>query len=113
MSGIIENARAQRDAEARASRPIDYERMNAVFPRQKAELTRARHAYERACKGLAIWEQNESPAVAEAREKLAAVIKRHVAVWNEIGAWPDAWHTWQIALDDALGLYDHIDISLL
>jgi hypothetical protein len=108
--GIIEDAHARQAARPEPRR-IDYERMNAVFPRQKAELTRAKNAVNRASEGLSYWERRESQSFQQAVEKLAQVIKRHVAVWNEIGAWPDAWHTWQIALDDALGWPDHIDIG--
>lgn len=27
---------------------------------------------------------------------------RAVRAWENWGAWPDAWNTWQIALDDAM-----------
>lgn len=108
--GVIEDALA-RQAARPAPRQIDYKRMNEVFPRQKAELTRAKNAYRTATEGLDFYDRANSPAVKAAREKLAQVIKKHVAVWNEIGAWPDAWSTWQIALDDTMGLYDRIDIK--
>lgn len=59
---------------------IDYARMQRVSPKQKAALTRATK------KGYAA---------------VLATCQATVKEWNEIGAWPDAWHRWQIALDDA------------
>ena len=59
---------------------IDYDKANRQFPRQKAALTRALK------KGHA--------AVVEACKK---VIKE----WDEVGSWPDDWHRWERALDDA------------
>ena len=64
---------------------IDYKRMNQVLPGQKAALTRA--------------VKSGDP------DKVLAACKEAVRLWNEIGAWPDCWARWQIALDDALGLY--------
>lgn len=64
---------------------IDYERMKRTFPKQKAALTRAMRK-------------------ANAQERYVAVktaCKAAVAEWDAIGAWPDAWSTWQRALDDA------------
>lgn len=59
---------------------IDYQRMSEILPKQKAQLTRARK------KGY--------PAVLDACRKA-------VEEWNRIGAWPDNWSTWQVALTDA------------
>ncbi len=108
--GIIDEALA-RQAAAPAPRRIDYERMNKVLPRQKAELTRAKKKVEQARLDLDLRATFDTRPVKSAQDNLANVIKRHVAVWNEIGAWPDQWHTWQIALDDALGWNEHIDIG--
>ena len=88
--GLIDDA-LDRQAAAPPPKRIDYERMNRVLPRQKAELTRV--------------VKTKDP------EKIAQVIKRHIAVWNEIGAWPDAWAHWNIALNDALPWNQHIDIG--
>jgi len=63
---------------------IDYARMNRVGPKQKAALTRAI--------------KTKDP------EKIVAVCKAAVQEWNEIGAWRDDWHRWQIALSD-VGIY--------
>lgn len=83
------------DALARqARRPekrIDYERMNRIYPRQKAALTRAVNSGD--------------------PEKVAAACKKAVAEWNEIGAWPDDWSRWQRAMDDALPWNQHVDIG--
>lgn len=60
--------------------PIDYERMKRVYPKQKAALTRAKK---------------------QGYSKVLAVVVAAITEWNEIGAWPDAWHSWQRALDEA------------
>lgn len=64
--------------------------MNRVMPRQKAALTRAIKTKD--------------------AEVIAKVCKAAVVEWNEIGAWPDNWNRWQIALNDALGIFDSIDL---
>ena len=60
---------------------IDYARMQREAPRLKAMLTRA--------------QKSGDP------QKVLTACKEAVRVWNEIGAWPDNWHTWNIALQDA------------
>jgi hypothetical protein len=60
---------------------IDYARMQREFPKQKAALTRAKSSGD--------------------PQKVLAACRSAVKVWDEIGAWPDAWHTWNIALHDA------------
>lgn len=59
---------------------IDYARMQAVFPKQKTALTRAKK------KGYA--------AVSD-------VCRKAVQEWNQIGAWPDNWSLFERALADA------------
>ena len=89
--GLIEDALA-REAARPARKPIDYERMQREHPKQKAALTRAIKTRD--------------------AEKIAAVCKAAVAAWNECGSWPDDWHRWQAALDDALPWHvAHIDIG--
>lgn len=63
------------------ARGIDYIRMSREAPRLKRMLTNAQRA-------------NDPQKVLEA-------CKEAVRVWDEIGAWPDNWHTWNIALGDA------------
>ena len=46
-------------------------------------------------------------------DKLIATIKAATTEWDEIGAWPDDWNRWQIALDDAVGFRQHVDIRYL
>lgn len=87
--GIIEDALA-RQAARPAPRQIDYARMNRILPKQKAALTRAIKSGD--------------------PERIAKVCKAAVIEWNEIGAWPDNWHRWQIALDDALPWNQSIDL---
>jgi hypothetical protein len=86
---LIDDARAR--ADARPIRQIDYARMKKVFPGQKAALTRA--------------VKTGDP------EKVAAVTKAAIKVWNEIGAWPDDWARWQRALDDVLPWNQRVDIN--
>jgi hypothetical protein len=84
---------AIRRQDANQPPPIDYERMKQIHPRQRAALTRA--------------VKTNDP------EKIAAVCKAAVAEWNEIGAWPDDWSTWQRALNDALPWNKYIGIEYL
>ncbi len=62
---------------------IDYARMQRTFPKHKAALTRAKKSGD--------------------PQKVVAACKAAVAEWDAIGAWPDHWHTWNIALRDATG----------
>lgn len=83
------------DARARAAarpepRPIDYARMRKVWPQQKAALTRARKTGD--------------------PERVAAVCKAAMAVWNEVGAWPDDWRLFERTLNDMLPYYQQVDI---
>ena len=86
-------AKAQHRAALReqqaASNPIDYARMKAVFPKQKARLTRA-------C--------NLSEAIAR-QEAVLLACRDAVHEWDAIGAWPDDWSRWQRALDDQFPVF--------
>ena len=86
--GIIDGALA-RVGQAQPRR-IDYARMNKVFPRQKAALTRAKKTGD--------------------PERIAKVCKDAVVVWDEIGAWPDDWALFQVALNDALPFRQYLDL---
>ena len=88
--GLIEDARA-REAARPQPRMIDYARMSRVRPGQKAALTRAVKTRD--------------------AERIAEVCKAAVAEWNAIGAWPDDWHRWQAALNDALPWNTQIEIG--
>jgi hypothetical protein len=88
--GLIDDALA-RQAAAPPPRRIDYALMAGVLPRQRAELTRVKKTRD--------------------AEQIAVVIKRHIAVWDQIGAWPDSWAEWQNALTDALPWNTWIDIK--
>lgn len=37
--------------------------------------------------------------------KVIAAATKAVKQWDETGTWPDAWHNWNIALDDAYNLH--------
>jgi len=89
MTTLLDAARARRDA-APEPRRIDYARMNRTHPRNKAALTRAT--------------KTRDP------ETIARACRAAVTEWNACGAWPDDWNRWQIALDDALGWNDHVDL---
>lgn len=83
MGELIDRARARDRARfARGPRRIDYDRMNKVWPRQKAALTRARKTGD--------------------PEKVAKVCVDAMNVWDEIGAWPDDWALFQRTLSDLL-----------
>ena len=98
---IIDDAYERGTQRLASFKPIDYERMNRVRPKQKAALTRAVKAYRKAEESKERWE-DDTQAIRDAREKVAQVCKEAVEEWNEIGAWPDDWATWQVALNDAL-----------
>lgn len=64
---------------------INYDRMRREAPRLKAALTRAK--------------KSGDPL------KVLKACEDAVKTWNEIGAWPDNWATWNVALADAS--YEH------
>ena len=99
---LIDDARKR--AAAYEPRRIDYDRMNREMPAQKAALTRAMNRWKAATKDLAYWQRNEDPEALAAAENVAKVCKAAKTAWNEIGAWPDNWHTWNIALRDVANL---------
>ncbi len=61
---------------------IDYDRMQKVYPKQKAALTRATKTGD--------------------PEDVRAACIAAIVEWDEIGCWPDDWARWQRALDDSL-----------
>jgi hypothetical protein len=61
---------------------IDYERMDRIYPKQKAALTRAQNSGD--------------------PNRVVAAVEKAVREWNEVGAWPDGWHRWNIAYNDAI-----------
>lgn len=62
---------------------INYALMKRRMPSLKAALTRAKNSGD--------------PA------KVEAACREAIKVWDEAGAWPDNWHTWNVALRDATG----------
>ena len=70
--------------------PIDYARAKRAAPGLKAALTRAVKSGD--------------------VEKIKAACRKAVAEWDAWGAWPDNWHTWQVALNDALPWNAPIDL---
>lgn len=89
--GLITDAYQRANERDATRRPIDYDRMKQVWPRQKAALTRAVNTGD--------------------PEKVAKVCKDAIEVWNEIGAWPDDWALFQRGLDDVLPYYARVDIN--
>ena len=63
---------------------IDYERADREWPKQKAALTRAINSGD--------------------PHKVVAAVEKAVREWNEWGTWPDGWHRWNIAYQDAMSL---------
>lgn len=98
---------ARRDVRQQPSR-IDYARMNRIYPKQKAALTRAVNAWKKA--KAASPQFDPHPSVQEAAERILAACRKAVREWDEVGAWPDGWHSWQIALDDTRHWTDSIDL---
>lgn len=72
---------------------IDYARMQRVWPRQKAALTRAKNSGDAA--------------------KVIEVCRKAVREWDEIGAWPDDWSLFQRTLDDVLPWHEQIMLEQL
>lgn len=107
--GIIADALARQAARPEPRR-IDYDRMNRVMPSQKAALTRAVNAWRKAGGNIVRPLDPAYIGTVAAAENIARVCKAAVAEWNAIGAWPDNWHRWQVALDDALPWNQSIDL---
>jgi hypothetical protein len=64
---------------------IDYERAKKNSPKLKAALTRAKSVRD----------------PLKRYEAVTKACKKATQEWDAWGAWPDAWSTWQRALDDA------------
>jgi hypothetical protein len=67
--------------------PIKYARAQKLYPIQKAGLTRA----------INQWKKTGDP------KPVVVACENAIRQWNIIGAWPDGWHRWNIALQDATG----------
>jgi hypothetical protein len=90
---LLRVARERADARPAPPRP-DYARVNQVFARQKAALTRAEHSKSKA--------------------QVVAAVRKAVREWGQPpfnGMWPDDWSRWQRALDDILPWNQHVDIQ--
>lgn len=70
---------------------IDYARMQRTMPKHKAALTRAKNSGDGG--------------------RVLRAVEAAVKEWNEIGAWPDNWATWNIALSDVSAQIGYIDIN--
>lgn len=73
---------------------IDYDRMQRVYPKQKAALTRAVNHWRKTGDG----------------SKVEKACREAVREWDEIGCWPDSWANWQVALDDTRHWNDQTDL---
>ena len=87
---ILTQARRREAAREAAYVPIDYDRMNKIGRAQKAALTRAINSGD--------------------RDKMIETCAKAVREWDEIGAWPDHWNRWQIALDDVFPVFQAPDL---
>lgn len=74
---------------------IDYARMQKVWPKQKAALTRA----------LKLKDEEERLLMVK------TICRDAVREWDEIGAWPDDWAHFQRALDDILPWHSTIRLE--
>jgi hypothetical protein len=90
--------------------PIDYARMSKAHPKQKAALTRAMNAWKQARLNLTLHASFDTRPVDRAAEHVEHVVKAAIVEWNEIGAWPDDWSRWQVALNDTRHFRDFIDL---
>lgn len=89
--GLIDDAHARADARQARSVPVDYAALNRMVKRQRGQLTRAKNTGD--------------------PEKVAAVVKKHVAEWDAPGAmWPDDWSLWERTLNDMLPWHAQVDI---
>lgn len=70
---------------------IDYPRMQAEWPKQKAALATAVRSND--------------------ARNVAAVCVRAVKVWDEIGSWPDDWMLFERTLNDMLHWNQHVSLS--
>lgn len=84
---------------------IDYARMRKVHPKQKAALTRAMNKWRLEQQHLALHATFDTRPVRQAAEKVKQVCREAVIEWNAIGAWPDDWARWQVALNDTESPY--------
>ena len=91
MSDIIDNALARADARAAREVRVDYAKLNSMVKRQRTALRRVAKTGD--------------------ANKIAAVVKSHVAEWDAPGAmWPDDWADWERTLNDALPWQQQVDI---
>lgn len=113
--GILDEAYARQEAVIAHQRqhPIDYDRMNREWPKQKAALTRAVNRYKAARESLRDRVFMDDMDIEAARERVAQVCRDAVRVWNEVGAWPDDWALFQRALDDCLPYNRQVDLRYL
>lgn len=90
---IIQRARTRTEAREAAS-PKPERDLNRVYRAQKAALTRAI--------------RSDDP------ERVIRTCRDAVNAWAKPpfnGAWPDNWSRWQRALDDALGVFNRIQLE--
>jgi hypothetical protein len=45
--------------------------------------------------------------------KIQSEVIRTITEWENLRAWPDDWHRWNVAYNDTLPWYKHVDISTL
>lgn len=113
---LLARARAREETRAANTPRIDYKRMNARWPKQKAALTRAVNAYGRAVEAagglhtVRFADPEDIPEVIRKRDRIIMVCAETVREWDEIGAWPDDWALFQRALDDVFPTFHAPDL---
>lgn len=91
---ILASARAHERLLERKEVRVDYAALNKMVKRQRAALTRA--------------ENSGDP------DKVVIACRNAVREWRKPGAmWPDDWSRWQRALDDALGVFNSVQLESL
>jgi len=86
---ILARAQARARRTENSSVPVDFDALNKLVKRQRAQLTKAL--------------KNGSP------DRVIVACRDAVRAWREPGmTWPDDWSRWQRALDDVLPPSEHV-----
>ena len=89
---------------------IDYDRMNKVYPKQKAALTRAMNKWRQARLDQSLHATFDTRPVIVAAQKVEQVCRDTIREWDACGAWPDEWSRWEVALNDTRHYADWISL---
>lgn len=105
---ILATARAREERRDANYRPINYTLMNQRWRKQKSALTRLSNQVKKA-KYNEYGHVQEIPK--ELRDKMIVLCAKTVKEWDEVGAWPDDWSSFQRALDDCFPVFHAPQLS--